>query len=83
MTKTENRAAAKAYQTEQEHKRRQDAHADAVKADLEQLEILRHYLVFHARSGVVIKPLVDAIDDHVEKLTGDRTSLHAKSSSIG
>jgi hypothetical protein len=30
-----------------------------------------------------IRPLIDTIDDHVEQITGDRTKLHAKSSSIG
>ncbi len=29
------------------------------------------------------RPLIDAIDDYVEEVTGDRTALHAKSSSIG
>jgi hypothetical protein len=27
--------------------------------------------------------LVDAIDDHVEQLTGDRTALHGKNHSCG
>lgn len=27
--------------------------------------------------------LIDTIDDYVEQITGDRTALHAKSSSIG
>jgi hypothetical protein len=46
MTKTENRAAAKAYQKEKERRWREEAHAQAVAADLEQLRILRDYLIF-------------------------------------
>jgi hypothetical protein len=60
MTKTENRAAARAYQKERMQRHRDEAHAAAVAADL-----------------------ISAIDDYVEKLTGDRTTLHAPRHSIG
>lgn len=83
MTKSENRAAAKAFREEQERKRRELARQEAVNSDLEQLDALRKYLIFKKRSDVPAQELISAIDDYVEKLTGDRTALHSKSSSIG
>jgi hypothetical protein len=50
---------------------------------LEHLEALRKYLGFGRKVTVPGHDLIDAIDDYAEKLTGDRTALHAKSSSIG
>jgi hypothetical protein len=83
MTKSENRAQAKAFALEQEQKRREAARLEAVKADLEQLDALRKYLIFKKRSGVPATELISAIDDYVEKLTGDRRTLHGQSHSIG
>ena len=83
MTKAENRAAAKAYQQEKLQRWRDEAHAKAVAEDLEQLDKLRRYLIFSRKVAVPGRDLVDAIDDYVEKLTGDRRTLHAGSSSIG
>jgi hypothetical protein len=83
MTKTENRAAAKVYQREKERRWREEAHAQAVAADLEQLRILRNYLIFNSRVRIPHDDLTRAIDDYVEKLTGDRTTLHAPGHSIG
>ena len=51
--------------------------------DLKHLEALRRYLILGRRVAVPGRELIDAIDDYAEKLTGDRTTLHAKSSSIG
>jgi hypothetical protein len=42
----ENRAATKAYQEEKQRKWREETHAVAVAADLEQLAALRKYLIF-------------------------------------
>jgi hypothetical protein len=83
MTKAENRAAAKAYQQEKERRWRDEARAAAVAADLEELRKLRHYLIFNAKARVPTRDLIDAIDDHAEKLTGDRRTLHAQNHSIG
>ena len=83
MTKTENRAAAKAFREEQERKRREEARAEAVQADLAELAKLRNYLIFHAKADVPAQALIDAIDDHVEKLTGDRRALHTQNHPIG
>jgi hypothetical protein len=83
MTKAENRAAAKAYQREKEGKWHEEAHAQAVAADLEQLRRIRHYLIFDKKAGVPYDDLTKAIDDYVEKLTGDRRALHAPHHSIG
>jgi hypothetical protein len=83
MTKAENRAAAKAYNQEQEQKRREAARADAVRADLAELERLRRYLIFSKKAGEPARELVEAIDDYVEKLTGDRRTLHAQNHRCG
>ena len=68
---------------ERERERREIAYAEAVKADLERLAALRHYLICQQRARVPARPLIDAIDDHVEKLTGDRRTLHGQNHSIG
>jgi hypothetical protein len=47
------------------------------------LQKLRDYLIHKSRTAVPGRPLIDAIDDYVEKLTGDRRSLHAQNHSIG
>jgi hypothetical protein len=83
MTKTENRAAAKAYHQEREQQRREQARAIAVTADIEPLRVLRDYLIFHTKAGVPAHDLITAIDDYVEKLTGDRRTLHGHNHSIG
>jgi hypothetical protein len=83
MTKTGNRAAAKAYQQDKERRWREEARAAAVAADLDELRKLRRYLIFNAKAHAPCQPLIDAIDDHAEKLTGDRTTLHAPRHSIG
>jgi hypothetical protein len=83
MTKAENRAAAKAYQQEKERRWHDEARAAAVAVDLEELRKLRHYLIFNAKARVPTRDLIDAIDDHAEKLTGDRRTLHAQNHSIG
>jgi hypothetical protein len=83
VTKAENRATAKAFHEEQERKRREEARAIAVAADLEQLDALRRYLIFHTKARVPARELIDAIDDYVEKLTGDRRTLHSQNHSIG
>jgi hypothetical protein len=83
MTKAENRAAGKAFQQEKLRKWREEAHAVAVADDLEQLAALRKYLIFGRKVAVPGRELIDAIDDYVEKLTGDRRALHTQGHSIG
>jgi hypothetical protein len=78
-----NRAAAKAFHYEREQKRREEARVTAVAADREQLDRLRRYLIFHTKARVPARELIDAIDDYVEKLTGDRRTLHDQNHSIG
>ena len=82
MTKAENRAAAKAWHEERQRQRDAEWRAKAVEAELVELDRLRRYLIRERTLGYV-RPLIDAIDDYVEQVTGDRTALHAKSSSIG
>jgi hypothetical protein len=81
MTKAENRAAAKAWREERQRQRAAEARAKAIEAELVELGQFRRYL-FQSRLGFT-RPLIDAIDDYVAEITGDRTALHAKSSSIG
>jgi hypothetical protein len=64
-------------------KRREEWRAQAVAADLDQLDKLRRYLIFDTRAREPARELIDAIDDYVEKLTGDRRTLHAQNHSIG
>ena len=83
MTKAENRAAAKAFHEERERLRREEWRAQAVAADLEQLDKLRRYLIFDTKAREPARELIDAIDDYVGKLTGDRRTLHGQNHSIG
>jgi hypothetical protein len=83
MTKAEDRATAKAYQQEKMQRWREEAHAKAVAEDLEHLAALRKYLIFGRKVTVPGRDLIDAIDDYVEKLSGDRRTLHAQHHSIG
>jgi hypothetical protein len=83
MTKAENRAAAKAYHQERMQRYREEAHAQAVATDPEQLRILRDYLIFKRKVLIPYDDLTKAIDDYVEKLTGDRRTLHGQNHSIG
>lgn len=75
MTKAENRAAAKAWHEERERQRRELARTEAVKAELVELDRLRCYLMKNITLGHT-RPLIETIDDYVEYITGDRTSLH-------
>jgi len=55
-----------------------------IAADLAELGRLRCYVIRRGRAhGADGEKLRSTIDDYVEQLTGDRTALHAKSSSIG
>jgi hypothetical protein len=83
MTKTQNPAAAKAYQREKMQRLREEWHAQAVAADLEELRRLRHYRIFGRKVLIPYSDLTKAIDDYVEKLTGDRRTLHSQNHSIG
>jgi hypothetical protein len=85
MTKAENRAAAKAYHQERMRKRDEAAEAERVQADLAELDRLRRYLIFgtQSRRAGNREKLMAAIDDYVEEMTGDRTSLHAKNHKCG
>lgn len=81
MTKAENRAAAKAWHYERMRQRTEEARAEAIKAELVELDRFRRYLM-QIRLGHT-RPMIDAIDDYAEQITGDRTALHAKPSGIG
>ncbi|KJC56624.1 hypothetical protein UP10_33655 [Bradyrhizobium sp. LTSPM299] len=57
--------------------------AERINADLAELARLRKYLLSSRVAPLAGRQLIDAIDDYVEKLTGDRRSLHAQNHSIG
>jgi hypothetical protein len=61
MTKTANRAAAKAYQQETERRWREEVQAAAIAADLEDLRKLRHYLIFNAKTHVPTRALFEPL----------------------
>jgi hypothetical protein len=42
--------------------------------NLEEPRHIRHYLIFDAKVRIPHEDLTSAIDDYVEKLTGDRTT---------
>lgn len=84
MSKKANRAAARAWREYHEQQRRAAERVADIAADLVELDRLRRYLIRRRRAyGADAEKLRSAIDDYVEELTGDRTALHAKSSSIG
>jgi hypothetical protein len=64
-------------------KLREEWHAQVVAADLEQRDVLRRYLIFHTKAREPARELIDAIDDYVEKLAGDRRTRHDQNHSIG
>jgi hypothetical protein len=57
----ENRAAAKACHQQRERERREKWRAQAVAADLEQLDKLRRYLILDTMARVPARELIDAI----------------------
>jgi hypothetical protein len=84
MTKTVNRAAARAYAAEKERRYRQEQERAGRAADLEALRVFRDYLVLKAKTrGEAHERLRIAVDDYAEEITGNRTALHAKPASIG
>jgi hypothetical protein len=91
MTKTENRAAARAYAAEKKRRFEKERESAGRAADLEALRVIRDYLIFKAKTrgfkaktrGDAHERLRVAIDDYAGEITGDRTALHAKPASIG
>ena len=83
MTKAENRAAAKAWQEERQRQYREDQHKANVAADVEKLTEFRWYIMLHRKvMDVNADPLIAAIEEHAERLTGDKHALSLKSHSI-
>jgi hypothetical protein len=83
MTKAENRAAAKAYRQQKLKEMADEIQAERIEADLVELDRLRHYLILGSQTRVSRQPLITAIDDYVEALTGDRHKLHTRVHSAG
>ncbi len=79
MTETENRV--KAYPQQRTRKLSEAIDTLRVKADLVELDRLRSYLIKNRTAGYT-RWLLDSIDDYVEQITGDRTTLHGKSSNV-
>jgi hypothetical protein len=84
MTKTENRADARAYAAEKQRRFREEQEQAGRAADLEAARVIRHYLIYKANTrGDARYRLIAAIDDYAGEITGDRAALHSKSASIG
>jgi hypothetical protein len=84
MTKTENRAAARAYAAEKERRYQEEREQAGREADLEAARVIRDYLIYKARTrGDAYERLKSAIDDYATEITGDRTALHSKTVSMG
>jgi hypothetical protein len=83
MTKAENRAAAKAYRLQKLKEMADHIRAEQIEADLVELGKLRRYLISGSQTRVSREPLLTAIDDYVEALTGDRCKLQARNHSAG
>lgn len=78
MSKTFNRQQAKLWAEEARRKGREVQHPADVRSDMDMLDRFRTYFLMRAKVRVEAEALITAIDDHVEKLTGSRTSLHSK-----
>lgn len=84
MTKAENRAAARAWHRERMRQRAEEVRAEAIAVDLVELGRLRHYLIFGRKDHRADREkLMQAIDDYVQEMTGDRTMLHAQNHKCG
>ncbi|MDN3274157.1 hypothetical protein QWJ07_07885 [Frankia sp. RB7] len=81
MTRTDNRAIAKAHRQQDNRKLGETIDTHRVKADLVELDRLRSYLVKNKTAGYT-RWLLDSIDDYVEQITGDRMTLQRKSSKV-
>jgi hypothetical protein len=83
MTKAENRAAAKAWRDEWQRQAREEQHKADVAADIEKLTEFRWYVMLHRRvKEVDADPLIAAIEEHAERLTGEKGTLSLKGHSI-
>ena len=83
MTKAENRAAAKAYRQQKLQEMADRIRTERIDADLAELGRLRQYLIFESQMNAAREPLITAIDDYVEALTGDRCRPLARRHSAG
>jgi hypothetical protein len=84
MTKTENRAAGRAYAAAKERRFQEERERAGRAAGLEALRVIRHTPIFEARTrGDAHERLRIAIDDYAGEITGDRTALHSKPASVG
>jgi hypothetical protein len=80
MTKAANRATAKTYISGREQQLQQEQRQKRLAVDLEVLGVMRGYLRHNSNPGS--DTLISAIDDYVERLTGDRTKLHTQGHGI-
>jgi hypothetical protein len=83
MTKAENRAAGKAWHEERQRRAREDQHRANVALDIEKLTEFRWYIKLHRKVREVdADPLIAAIEEHAERLTGEKRTLSLKAHSI-
>ena len=82
MSKTFNRAQAKAYREEQMRLRQDEEHKKNVRAELEVLGTFRHYMQRQRLTTTTLGCLIGAVDAYVEQLTGDFHALWSSSVDI-
>ena len=82
VSKTFNRAQAKAYREEQMRLREDEAHKKNVRDELEVLRVFREYMQRRRPTTTTLGCLIAAVDAYVEQLTGDPSALWASSVDI-
>ncbi|QND70807.1 hypothetical protein [Tardiphaga robiniae] len=79
MSKTFNRAQAKAYRDERRQLQEDEQHKRNVRAELRVLREFRDYMHRGRPTGTTLGCLIGAIDAYAEQLTGDIHALWAGS----
>lgn len=79
MSKSFNRAAAKAYMEQRRESERTEQHKKNVRAELEVLRDFRNYMENKRPTQTTLGCLLAAIDAYVEQLTGNKHALWAGS----
>jgi hypothetical protein len=79
VSKTFNRAQAKAYQDERRQREQDEQHKRNVRAELEVLSTFRTYMQRERPTATTLGCLIGAIDAYAEQLTGSSHALWAGS----
>lgn len=82
MSKTANRAQARAYLEERQRLREDEQHKKNVREELQVLGTFREYMQRRRPSTTTLGCLIAAVDAYVEQLSGDMHALWAGSVDI-